>query len=76
MKQYDLTVEVKEHGMSKVEIKKSKIILSDKDDVKEFAQMMYGCWYDVLKIEYEECETISISKTYLIEEAYKMINFK
>ena len=76
MKQYDLTVEVKEHGMSKVEIKRCKIILSDKDNVEEYAQMMYGCWYDVLRVEYEECEEIHISKTYLIEQAYNLIRFE
>lgn len=76
MKQFDLTVKVQEHGMSKIETKICKIILSDNDNINEFAQMMYGCWYDVLKVEYQECETIHVSKTYLIEEAYKMINFK
>ena len=76
MKQYDLTVKLKEHGAEKIEIKTCKIVLSDKDNVEEFALMMYGCWYDVLIIDYKECELISISKTYLIEEAYKMINFK
>jgi hypothetical protein len=75
MKQYDLTVKVQEHGMSKIETKTSKVILSDKDNVKEFAQMMYGCWYDVLRVDYEECDEIHISKTYLIEQAYKMIHF-
>ena len=76
MKQYDLTVELKEFSMSDVQIKKCKIIISDKDNVEELAQMMYGCWYDIVSVSYEECDEIIISKTYLIEEAWKMINFK
>jgi hypothetical protein len=75
MKQYNLTVDVQEHGISKIETKTCKVILSNKDNVEEYAQMMYGCWYDVLRVEYEECEEIHISKTYLIEQAYKLVRF-
>ena len=76
MKQYDLTVELKEQGMTKIQFKKCKIVLSDKDNVEEIAQMIYGCWYDILSISYEECDEIIISKNYLIEQAWKLIRFE
>lgn len=76
MKHYDLTVTLRSFLDDNVQTKKCKVILSDKDDVKEFAEMLYGCWNYISEVKYEECEEIHVSKTYLAEEAYKMVRFE
>lgn len=76
MKQYDLIVVLKKHGETKAEIEKCKIILSDNEDVKESVNMLYGSFYNIISFYYCECDTIHISKKYLIEQAFRMVRFE
>lgn len=76
MKIYDLTVLLKKHGETEIEVEKCKIILSNNEDVKESVNMIYGSFYDIMSYEYKECDTIYISKKYLIEQDFKIVHFE
>jgi hypothetical protein len=37
-------------------IENELFIIDDKDDINEFIQMAYGCWYDIKVLKIEEIE--------------------
>ena len=77
MRIYNVTTVLKEpFSKDKEQVKKDTVILSDSDDLKEFVQMMYGCWFDIVKFDYEEADVIHISKSYIKQEALKMIEIR
>ena len=76
MRIYNITTIVKEHSKAKEQIKKDTVILADNDDLKEFVQMMYGCWFDVVKFDIEEANVVHISKNYIKQEALKVIEVR
>ena len=71
MRIYNITTIVK--GNSKEQVKKDTVILADNDDLNEFVQMMYGCWFDIVKFDYEEANIVHISKNYIKQEALKIM---
>ena len=76
MRIYNITTIVKEHSKAKEQIKKDTVILADNDDLNEFIQMMYGCWFDVISFEYEEANMVHISKNYIKQEALKVMEIR
>ena len=76
MRIYNITTIVKEHSKAKEQIKKDAVILADNDDLNEFIQMMYGCWFDVISFEYEEANMVHISKNYIKQEALKVMEVR
>jgi len=76
MRIYNTTTIVKEHSKAKEQIKKDTVILADDDDLNEFIQMMYGCWFDVVSFEYEEANMVHISKNYIKQEALKVMEVR
>jgi hypothetical protein len=76
MRIYNITTIVKEHSKAKEQIKKDTVILADNDDLNEFIQMMYGCWFDVISFEYEEANMVHISKNYIRQEALKVMEVR
>jgi len=76
MRIYNITTIVKEHSKAKEQIKKDTVILADNDDLNEFIQMMYGCWFDVISFEYEEANMVHISKNYIKQEALKVMEVR
>lgn len=76
MRIYNITTIVKEHSKDKEQVKKDTVILADNDDLNEVVQMMYGCWFDVVKFDYEEANMVHISKNYIKQEALKVIEVR
>jgi hypothetical protein len=76
MRIYNITTIVKEHSKTKEQVKKDTVILANNDDLKEFVQMMYGCWFDVISLEYEEANMVHISKNYIKQEALKVMEVR
>jgi hypothetical protein len=76
MRIYNITTIVKEHSKAKEQVKKDTVILADNDDLAEFVQMMYGCWFDVISFEYEEANMVHISKNYIKHEALKVMEVR
>lgn len=73
MKAYNVKTRLKKHGERIWSICEEVMILSDEDDLDEFIQMTYGCWYDVISFDSEEVQ-VGISKTYLREEVIRTFN--
>jgi len=76
MRIYNIITIVKEHSKAKEQVKKDTVILADNDDLDEFIQMMYGCWFDVISFEYEEANMVHISKNYIKQEALKVMEVR
>lgn len=76
MRIYNITTIVKEHSKAKEQVKKDTVILADNDNLSEFVQMMYGCWFDVINFEYEEANMVHISKNYIKQEALKVMEVR
>ena len=76
MRIYNITTIVKEHSKAKEQVKKDTVILADNDDLNEFVQMMYGSWFDIVKFDYEEANTVVISKNYIKQEALKVMEVR
>jgi hypothetical protein len=76
MRIYNITTVVREHSKAENQVKKDTVILADNDDLKEFVQMMYGCWFDVISFEYEEANMVHISKNYIKQEALKVMEVR
>ena len=51
-------------------------LIDDRDDIDEFIQMCYGCWYDikVLSIEQIDEEIIHLSKNLMRTHAREIID--
>lgn len=75
MKSYKVTTILQKHGNTDVEQVDDIIVLSDKDDINEFIQMAYGCFYDVIDTKIEDIDPVLISKTYLVEQAKHLIRW-
>ena len=76
MRIYNITTIVREHSKAKEQFKKDTVILADNDDLKEFVQMMYGCWFDIIRFDAEEANMVHISKNYIKQEAFKSIEIR
>ena len=76
MKVYKVTTRLKELSNSKVETKEDTVVLANDDDLYDFVQMMYGCWFDILDFEYEEGDSVHISKNFIKQEALKIMQIK
>ena len=75
MKSYKVKTKVKDVAYDKEETIEEILILGDNDDLAEFVQMSYGSWNDIISFESEEVK-VSVSKTYIAEEAMKMVRFE
>ena len=81
MRIYNVTTTVEEYrlvnGLMKKTLKEMKdtLILSDDDDLDEFVHMLYTD-YIIVKFDYEEARNVHISKSYIEQEALKMIKIE
>jgi len=73
MKAYNVKTRLKKHGERIWDRCEKVMILSDEDDLDEFVQMTYGCWYEIISFDSEEIQ-VGISKTYLREEVIRTFN--
>jgi hypothetical protein len=76
MRIYNITTIVKEHSKAKEQVKKDTVILADQDNLNEFVQMMYGCWFDIIRFDAEEANMVHISKNYIKQEALKVMEIR
>ena len=72
MKSYNVKTTVKKYGNTNEEVFEEVMILGDSDELDEFIQMTYGCWYNVISFEFDRI-IVGISKTFIKEEAMKLI---
>jgi len=72
MKSYNVKTTVKKYGNTNEEVFEKVMIIGDSDELDEFIQMTYGCWYEIISFDSEEVQ-VGISKTFIKEEAMKLI---
>lgn len=78
MRPFKVITTLKRHHDSKILILEDIFILGNGDDLEEQLQMNYGCWFDIVKFDYELIAPtrVHISKTYLIEQAKELVKFE
>jgi hypothetical protein len=75
MRIYNVSVLLRDYPSAPEETVKVTIILGKDDSLSDYIYMIYGTWHDVVGFEYEDANLIHISKSFIAEEAMKLIRF-